>query len=83
MEKIVVLDSMSITNTKELVRPNIEHEWVSYESTDAKDIVERAKDATIIATNKCKITKEVIDKLPKLKFIAELATGYNNIDIDY
>ena len=27
------------------------------------------------------MTREIIEKLPKLKYIGELATGYNNIDL--
>lgn len=30
-----------------------------------------------------KITKEVIDKLPKLKFIATMSTGFDHIDVEY
>ncbi len=53
-----------------------------YPRTKAEDIVERAKDADIILTNKCNITDEVMAQLPRLKYIGELATGYNNIDIE-
>lgn len=83
MEKIVVLDAITIPKPHVLARPSIEHEWVEYDVTSQDLIVSRAQDATVIATNKCKITKEIIDQLPKLKFIAELATGYNNIDTEY
>lgn len=83
MHKIVILDAISIPKNFPLPRPDFEHEWVSYESTKADQIVQRCQDATIIATNKCKLTKEVLAQLPKLQFIAEMATGFNNIDIDY
>lgn len=53
-----------------------------YERTKAEEIVDRAKDADIILTNKCAITDEVMSRLPKLKYIGELATGYNNIDVE-
>lgn len=83
MEKIVHLDAIAIPDAFPMPRPSFEHEWVSYENTAYEQIVERSKDATIVVTNKCKMTAEVLAQLPKLKFIAELATGYNNIDIDY
>ncbi len=54
-----------------------------YPRTAAAKVVECAKDAEMILLNKVKITKEVIDQLPKLKYIGVLATGYNVIDIDY
>lgn len=83
MEKIVHLDAIAIPESFPMPRPSFEHEWISYENTPYDKIVERCKDATIVVTNKCKMTAEVLSQLPKVKFIAELATGYNNIDIDY
>lgn len=83
MEKIVHLDAIAIPKAYPMPKPSFAHEWVSYENTAYEQIVERCKDATIVVTNKCRMSAEVLDKLPKLKFIAELATGYNNIDIDY
>ena len=83
MEKIVHLDAIAIPKAYPMPRPSFEHEWVSYETTAYEDIAARCADATIVVTNKCKMTAENMAKMPKLKFIAELATGYNNIDIDY
>lgn len=83
MEKIVFLDANSLPKEFPLPRPSFEHEWVEYQRTTSEQIVERAKDATIVVTNKCKLTAEVLEKLEKLKFIAEIATGFNNIDINY
>ncbi|MGN1347735.1 MAG: D-2-hydroxyacid dehydrogenase [Acutalibacteraceae bacterium] len=51
-----------------------------YDRTDSSDIVERAKDAEILVTNKCLITREIIEKLPELRYIQVIATGYNVID---
>lgn len=81
VEKIVVLDAMSIPESFPLPRPSFAHEWVSYQTTAPADIVARAKDATYVLTNKCKMTAEVLSQLPNLKYIGELATGFNNIDI--
>ena len=50
---------------------------------DPKDIVPRSLDADILITNKTPITRETIDKLPKLKFIDVIATGYNVVDYKY
>lgn len=83
MEKIVHLDAIAIPAAFPMPRPSFEHEWVSYENTPYEQIVERCQDATIVVTNKCRMSAEVLAQLPKLKFIAELATGFNNIDIDY
>lgn len=58
-------------------------EYVIYDSSEQEEIIERAADADIIVTNKKLITKEVIDALPKLKYISTLATGFNVIDTEY
>lgn len=52
-----------------------------YDRTEAADIVERAKGAEILVTNKCVITKEIISQLPELKYIQVIATGYNVVDV--
>lgn len=56
-------------------------EVVCYPRTPYELIAERAKDADIVLANKIIIDKPIFDKLPKLKMIAMLATGYNSIDI--
>lgn len=48
-----------------------------------EEVVELAKDAEILVTNKNMITKDVMDQLPNLKLICLTATGFNNVDIDY
>ena len=56
-------------------------EYTVYDSTPQDKVTERCSDADIIVTNKKLITKEIIDALPSLKFIATLSTGYNVVDI--
>ena len=57
-------------------------ELTVYSRTKAEDVVERAKDAEIVLTNKVVFTDEVMAQLPKLKYIGVLATGYNVIDVE-
>ncbi len=54
-----------------------------HDRTPAEEIVSRAEDADIILTNKCPLSAETLSRLPKLKFIAVLATGYNVVDTGY
>lgn len=56
-------------------------EYTVYDSTPQDAVVERCADADIVVTNKKLITKEIIDALPSLKFIATLSTGYNVVNI--
>lgn len=53
-----------------------------YEFTKPEDIVERAKDAEILITNKTVLSAETINALPKLQYIGTLSTGFNVIDCE-
>lgn len=53
-----------------------------YARTAPDEILERARDASVIITNKVKLNAETLRQLPKLKLICVLATGYDIIDID-
>lgn len=53
-----------------------------YPRTAVNEIVDRAKDADVIILNKVPITRETLAQLPRLKFIATLATGYNQLDCE-
>lgn len=81
--KIVDLDAYAL-NPGDLSWESIEQlgELVIYPRTPAEHVVERAKDADALLVNKIQMTREVIEQLPKLRYIGELATGYNNIDLE-
>lgn len=51
-----------------------------YDRTAPEDVVTRAKDADAVLVNKVKITCEVMDALPRLRYVGVLATGYNVVD---
>ena len=52
-----------------------------YDRTPVDKVVERAKEADIIFSNKTPVNEAHLGQLPNLKFIGLLATGYNVIDI--
>ena len=56
-------------------------ELTVYDRTAPENVLERAKGAQVILTNKVVITEELMDKLPDLRYIGVLATGYNVVDI--
>ncbi len=51
-----------------------------YDRTPPELIIERAKNAEVVIVNKVAITREVLKELPKLQFVATLATGFNQLD---
>ena len=82
--KIVILDG-NAANPGDL-----SWEWLNdycdkidlYDVTPPELVLERAKDAEVITTNKVVLSREIIAALPKLKYIQVLATGYNVVDCE-
>ena len=79
--KIVVLDGYGM-NPGDLSWYSLEKlgELKVYDRTSSEKIVGRASGAEIILTNKVVISANIIEKLPDLKYIGVLATGYNVVD---
>ena len=82
--KIVMLDAYT-TNPGDLSWDEFKAlgDLTIYDRTPSDKIIERAEEADILITNKTPVTKEIIDCLPKLKFIALMSTGYNIVDYVY
>lgn len=57
-------------------------DFVVYERTESEQVVARAANAEVVLTNKTVLTQEIIESLPKLRYIGVLATGYNVVDLD-
>lgn len=80
--RIIVLDGYTL-NPGDQSWEKLESlgELVVYDRTPVEKTVERARGFDILLSNKAPVTREMIEKLPDLKFIGLLATGYNIIDI--
>ena len=79
-QHIVFLDRKTIAPEIEVRRPGFEHSWQEYEQTTPEQVVERARDATILIDNKVPLRAETLAQLPNLKMIAVAATGTDCID---
>ena len=55
-------------------------ELTVFDRTAPEETLERAKDSEILITNKTRLDAGMIARLPKLKYIGVLATGYNVVD---
>jgi len=79
---IVVLDGYTL-NPGDLSWDRMKSlgETIIYDYSDEATILERAKDAQILITNKTLLSEETIKALPNLQYIGVLATGYNVVDI--
>lgn len=81
--KIVVLDA-SAANPGDLTWAPFEKfgEVICYDVTKKEQLIERAKGAEVLLTNKTIFEKDDFDKLPDLKYIGVLATGFNVVDLE-
>lgn len=81
--EIVILDGYTL-NPGDLSWEGVKNSGhcTFFDRTPPELTVERAKDADAVFTNKVVLNKEIIEQLPKLKYIGVLATGYNVIDMD-
>jgi len=79
--KIVVLDGHA-SNPGDLSWDGLKAfgELTVYERTPEDQVLERIGDADIVLTNKVPFKADRISKLPHVKYIGVLATGYNIID---
>lgn len=81
--KIGVLDALTVGKDIDLTPLSACGELVIYELTAPEEVAERVKDLDIIITNKVVLGEENLKDCTHLKMIGLLATGYNNIDIEY
>lgn len=82
--KIIFLDAYTLNSLHDLDLSVFDTlgDVTLYDRTAKDEIIERAKDADIILTNKCPLEALTISQLPKLKYIGVAATGYNIVDIE-
>ena len=83
--KIVILDGYTVSHG-DLSWNGLKEfgELTVYDRTpkDPETILSRIGDAEVVLENKVNMSRKVIEGSPNLKYIGELATGYNNVDID-
>ena len=81
--KIVVLDGYTLNQgEREWEELNELGKVTVHDRTAQDDVVRRAKGAEVILTNKVVLDRSTIERLPDLKYIGVLATGYNIIDLN-
>lgn len=83
--KILMLETMTYGDDVPLDKFSEFGELITYPLSTEKEAYERMKshNPDIVVINKTPMSAKIIDAAPSLKMIAEAATGYNNIDIDY
>lgn len=81
--RIVILDGFTLGQGRDVWGSIASQgELTIHDRTPADQIVDRLRDAEVALTNKVPLRQETLDRLPELKYIAVMATGYNIVDID-
>lgn len=80
--KLVILDAYT-TNPGDLSWDGLRAlaDCEIYDRTPPEQVLTRTRNAELILTNKTVVDRKVIAKLPKLRYIGVLATGYNIVDV--
>lgn len=80
--EIIILDGFTL-NPGDLSWKSFEElgKLTVYDRTPPEEVAKKAGNAEVILTNKAKVLASAIAELPNLRYIGELATGYDNIDI--
>ena len=82
MKNIVLLDAKTMGEF-DFSKLNQIGKFTSYQLSSYEEAKERIKDAHIIITNKVVLDEDNLKDAKNLELICEMATGYNNIDIEY
>ena len=81
--KIVVLDGRTLNSDRNAwAGLDALGEVAYYEVSEPGDVLDRAAGATILVVNKCPVRRDLIAKLPDLKYITVTATGFDCVDLD-
>ena len=82
--KLVILDTYASTG-KELSYDHFAGlaELSCYDRTPYEEVAKRIGDAELVITNKCMLDRTVLEQCPNVQYVGIIATGYNNIDLEY
>ena len=83
--KLVIIEPLGVDEeklmamAKEALGSRVEIVYYPTRTTDTKDLIERGKDADIIAVSNLPLNSEVIDGCKKLKLLSVAFTGVDHI----
>ena len=82
--EIIFLDSHTLSLNNDISFKPLKslRNYKGLKLTNEDNIISCCKKAEIIIVNKININRNIIEKLHRLKLIAVIATGYNNIDLE-
>lgn len=83
--KILMLDTVTLGDDMDLSKFSRLGEVVTFRQSTYKEAEERLRvhDPQIVINNKVLLDAQMLSAAPSLKMVAETATGYNNVDLEY
>lgn len=83
--KILMLDAMTLGDDIDLSQFKTLGEVYVYQQSTPEEVIERLEchNPDVLVVNKIVLNEQVLSHAPNVKMIAETATGYNNIDVEY
>ena len=80
--KIVILDGITL-NSGDFPWEGLKQyaNLAIYDRTNPQEIIARSRDAQALITNKVVLNKDILNQLPRLRYIGVSATGYNIVDV--
>lgn len=80
--RIVLLDGFTLSQGRPVWGPFARQgDLVVHDRTPVDQIVDRARGADILLTNKAPLSRDTLERLPSLRYISVIATGYNCVDV--
>lgn len=81
--RIVILDGYTLSQGRDVWGAiGSQGSLTVHDRTTADRVVERLEGADVALTNKVPLKQETLERLPALKYVAVLATGYNCVDVE-
>lgn len=81
--KIAVLERHSVGTDVPVQYEHLGEVTYYRNTTTIEEVQERVRDVDIIVANKAPLREETLKDAPHVKLICELATGFDNVDLDY
>ncbi len=80
--EVVFLDRATLPGTVTIPHLAIPHQWREFPATKPEQVIQRCGNADAVITNKVVLDRELLSRLPKLRYIGVAATGVNVVDLD-
>jgi len=79
---IAFLDRSTFSDSIAFPIARLAAKWQEHARTSPEEVLTHAAEASVVVTNKVRLTTVLLEKLPQLKLVAVAATGVDHVDLD-